>query len=82
MHERYARTPEPKQMVMPPRADHLHFADNAEAAHEQLRSATLPAGASWIAREMRPIAERCSGEEAHRRIQVHPVARLESTLEG
>jgi hypothetical protein len=53
-------------MVVLPRADHLHFVDNVEQAHEQLRTASLPPEASWISREMRPIAELCSGEEAHR----------------
>jgi hypothetical protein len=80
MHELYSRTPGPKQMVLLPRADHLHFVDNVEQAHEQLRAASLPPEASWISREMRPIAELCTGEEAHRHIQSHTLARLNATL--
>jgi len=53
MHELYSRTPGPKQMVVLPHADHLHFVDNVEQAHEQLRTASLPPEASWISREMR-----------------------------
>jgi len=80
MHELYSRTPEPKQMLVLPRADHLHFVDNVEQAHEQLRAASLPPEASWISREMRPIAELCSGEEAHRQIQSHTLAHLNAAL--
>jgi len=68
-------------MVVLRRAGHSHFVDNVEQAHEQLRAASLPPQAAWIAREMRPIAELCSGEEAHRQIQSHTLAHLESTLE-
>jgi hypothetical protein len=80
MHELYSRTPGPKQMVLLPRADHLHFVDNVEQAHEQLRAASLPPEASWISREMRPIAELCNGEEAHRQIQSHTLVHLNAAL--
>jgi pimeloyl-ACP methyl ester carboxylesterase len=80
MHELYSRTPGPKQMVVLPCADHLHFVDNVEQAHEQLRAASLPPEASWIAREMRPIADLSSGEEAHRQIQNHTLAHLNAAL--
>jgi dienelactone hydrolase len=80
MHELYSRTPGPKQMVVLPRADHLHFVDNVEQAHEQLRTASLPPEASWISREMRPIADLCTGEEAHRQIQSYTLAHLDAAL--
>jgi len=80
MHELYSRTPGPKKMVVLPRADHLHFVDNVEQAHEQLRAASLPPEASWISREMRPIAELSTGEEAHRQIQRHTLAHLNAAL--
>ncbi len=80
MHELYSRTPGLKQMVVLPRADHLHFVDDVEQAHEQLRSASLPPEVSWISREMRPIAELCTGEEAHRQIQSHVLAHLDAAL--
>jgi dienelactone hydrolase len=80
MHELYSRTPGPKQMVVLARADHMHFMDNVAQAHEHLRGASLPPEASWISREMRPIAELCTGEEAHRQIQSHTVAHLNAAL--
>jgi predicted dienelactone hydrolase len=80
MHELYSRTPGAKLLVVLPRADHLHFVDNVEQAHEELRAASLPAEVSWISREMRPIAELCSGEEAHREIQRHTLAHLNAAL--
>jgi len=82
MHELYSRTPEPKQMAILPRADHMHFVDNIEQEHEQLRAASLPPEASWISREMRPIAELCSGEDAHRQIKSHTLAHLNAVLLG
>jgi predicted dienelactone hydrolase len=82
MRELYSRTPGQKQMVVLPSADHLHFVDNVEQAHEQLRAASLSPEASWISREMRPIAELCSGEEAHREIQSHTLAHLSAALSG
>jgi hypothetical protein len=45
-----------------------------------IRAACLPPDASWISREMRPIAELCTGEEAHRQIQSHTLAHLNATL--
>jgi predicted dienelactone hydrolase len=80
MHELYSRTPGAKHMVVLPRADHLHFVNNVEQDHEQLRAASLPPEAAWISREMRPIAELCTGEEAHRQILSHTLAHLNATL--
>jgi hypothetical protein len=80
MHELYSRTPGSKQMAVLPRADHLQFVDNVEQDHEQLRGACLPSEASWISREMRPVAELCTGEEAHRQIQSHTLAYLNAAL--
>ncbi len=80
MHELFSRTPGRKQMVVLPRAGHMHFIDNVEQAHEQLRAASLPPEASWISSEMRPIAELCTAEEAHRRIQSHTLAHLNAAL--
>lgn len=80
MHELYSRTPGPRQMVVIPRADHLHFVDDVEEAHEKLRAASLPPEASWISREMRPIAQFCTGEEAHLQIQSHALAHLNAVF--
>jgi predicted dienelactone hydrolase len=66
MYEIYERTPGTKRMVILRRADHLHFMDHVEELHEAAR--TMPAWTpelAWLSKEMRPIAELCSGEQAH-----------------
>lgn len=80
MYELYERNPGAKQMVILRRADHLHFLDNVEERHEQTRAMTFPPDAAWIPREMRPIGELCSGEEARRFIRGLTLAHLDATL--
>jgi predicted dienelactone hydrolase len=82
MYELYQRTPGAKQMVILRRADHLHFLDNVEERHEQTRAMTFPPAAAWIPREMRPIGELCSGEEARRFTRGLTLAHLDATLKG
>jgi hypothetical protein len=65
MYEIFERTPATKQMVILRRADHLHFMDDVEEMHETVRAMQFPAELAWIPKEMRPIAELCSGEQAH-----------------
>jgi predicted dienelactone hydrolase len=65
MYELFERTPAAKQMVILRRADHAHFMDNAEEAHEAFRTMPLTAELAMIQKEMRPIDELCSGEQAH-----------------
>ncbi len=65
MYELFQRTPATKQMFILRRADHCHFMDNPEQQHEGMRTTSWPEELSWISREMRPIAELCSGEQAH-----------------
>ncbi|MGH9825026.1 MAG: alpha/beta hydrolase family protein [Blastocatellia bacterium] len=64
MYEIFQRTRSTKRMVILRRADHLHFVDNVEQEHEAVRTTTWPAELGWIQREMRPIAELCSGQQA------------------
>jgi hypothetical protein len=52
-------------MVILRRADHLHFMDNVEEVHEAVRKMPWTGELAWIPKEMRPIAELCSGEQAH-----------------
>lgn len=82
MYELYERTPGAKQMVILRRADHLHFLDNVEERHERTRAMAFPPAAAWIPREMRPIGELCSGEEARRFIRGLTLAHLDATLKG
>ena len=65
MYEIFARTPATKQMLILRRADHMHFMDNVEETHEKARTTQFTGVLSWIPKEMRPIAELCSGDHAH-----------------
>ena len=65
MYELFERTPATKQMVILRRADHVHLLDDVEQQHEALRTMTWTGELAWIPKEMRPIAELCSGEQAH-----------------
>ncbi len=64
MYETFARTPATKQMVILRRADHMHFMDNVEEMHERVRKMPVPPELEWMKKEMRPIADLCSGEQA------------------
>lgn len=64
MYELFERTAATKKMLILRRADHLHFMDNVEQIHEAVRAMPMPAILSWVAGEMRPIAELCSGQQA------------------
>lgn len=59
MYELFGRAPEPKQLVILRKADHLHFVDNVEQTHESVR--LMP----FADEEMKPITELSSGEETH-----------------
>jgi dienelactone hydrolase len=65
MYEIFERTPATKQMVILRRADHMHFMDNVEEIHETVRKMQFTGESAWIPKEMRPIAELCSGEQAY-----------------
>src|SRR4030095_12465927 len=65
MYELFERTPATKQMFILRRADHMHFMDDVEEMHETVRTLTWSGELAWLPKEMRPIAELCSGEQAH-----------------
>jgi dienelactone hydrolase len=66
MYELFERTPATKQMVILRRADHMHFLDHVEEEHETGRKMLLERkDLAWMAEGMRPIAELCSGNQAH-----------------
>lgn len=65
MYEIFERTPATRRMVILRRADHMHFMDNVEEMHETVRAMAFPAELAWLPKEMLPIAELCSGEQAH-----------------
>ena len=69
--EIFERTPATKRLFVLPRADHLHFMDNARAIHEELRTTE---------KEMRPFDELCSEDEAHRIIRDLATAHMDTIL--
>jgi predicted dienelactone hydrolase len=80
--ELFERTPATKRMMVLPRADHLHFLDRVEVEHEAARTMNWTGKLSWIPKEMRPVAELCSGEEAHAFVRGYALAHLDGFLRG
>jgi dienelactone hydrolase len=65
MYELFERTPSKKLMVILRRADHCHFLDDVEQQHEAMRAMPFTPELAWLPKGMLPIAELCSGEQAH-----------------
>ena len=82
MYELFERTPGAKQMFILRQADHMHFMDNVEEMHETVRKMQFPGEAAWISQEMRPIAELCSGGEAHLFVRGLTLCHMDATLKG
>jgi dienelactone hydrolase len=80
MYELFERAPSPKQMVILRRADHLHFIDNVEQEHETFRTVLMPAEVAQMQKEMRPITELCSGEQAHLWVRGLTLAHMDAFL--
>jgi dienelactone hydrolase len=80
MYELFVRTPSRKQMVILRRADHLHFIDNVEQEHESLRTMPMPAEVAQMQRETLPIAELCTGEQAHLWVRGLTLAHMDAFL--
>ena len=78
--ELYERTPATARMFVLRGADHLHFVDDVEAAHESLRLGTLPGDAAWIPAAMRPLAELCPPARAHQAVRGITLAHFDATL--
>jgi dienelactone hydrolase len=80
MYDLFERTPATKQMVILRRADHLHFIDNVEQEHETMRAMTFSKELAWLTKEMRPIAELCSGEQSHLFVRGLTLAHVDAIL--
>ena len=80
MYEIFERTPATKQMVILRRADHMHFMDNVEEMHETVRKMQFTGELAWIPKEMRPIAELCSGERSHLFVRGLTVCHMDAVL--
>lgn len=80
MYELFQRTPATKQLAILRRADHCHFMDNVEQQHEILRTMPWTGELAWIPKELRPIAELCSGEHAHLFVRGLTLCHLDAIL--
>ncbi|MGH9201143.1 MAG: hypothetical protein ACRD2A_07900, partial [Vicinamibacterales bacterium] len=80
MYELFERTPASKHMVILRRADHAHFMDDVEELHEAVRKMSWTGELAWLAKEMQPITELCSGEQAHLFARGLTVAHMDATL--
>jgi dienelactone hydrolase len=80
MVELFERTPATKRMVILRRADHAHFVDEVEEDHEAVRAMPFSRELAWIPKEMRPIAELCSGEQAHAFVRGLTLCHMDATL--
>jgi dienelactone hydrolase len=80
MYELLARTPAPRQMIILRRADHLHFIDDVEQAHEATRATSFPGEAAWIPQAMPPIGHLCTEEQAHLFVRGLTLCQLDATL--
>ncbi|HEY3217265.1 MAG TPA: hypothetical protein VGK93_12315 [Candidatus Eisenbacteria bacterium] len=78
--ELFERTPATKRMVILRRADHAHFVDDVEEEHETVRTMLFTGELAWIPKEMRPIAELCSGDQAHRFVRGLTVCHMDAVL--
>jgi len=80
MYELFERTPAAKRMVILRRADHLHFMDDVEQVHEAVRKMPVTGELAWISKEMRPIEELCSGEQAQLFVRGLTLCQMDATL--
>lgn len=80
--ELFERTPASKRMFVLRNADHQHFLDDVEAAHEAMRTMPFPPEAAWIPAGMRPMTELASAEQAHVFVRGLTLAHLDATLKG
>jgi predicted dienelactone hydrolase len=80
MYEIFERTPATKQLVVLRRADHMHFMDHVEEMHEAVRNMPFTGDLAWLPKEMRPITELCSGEQAHLFVRGLTLCHFDATL--
>jgi len=79
MHELFERTPARKKMVVLENADHYHFCDRVEEAHELFRRMPHTGESAWMA-QMPPITELCPAKDAHLAVRGLALAHLDAAL--
>jgi len=80
MYELFERTRATKRMFILRRADHAHFMDNVEQMHEGARTSSATGDYAAMQKEMLPITELCSGEQAHLFVRGLTLAHFDATL--
>lgn len=80
MYELFDRTEATKRLIVLRRADHMHFMDNVEEMHETVRQMAFPEKLSWIPREMKPISQLSSGDQAHVFVRGLTLAHMDAVL--
>jgi hypothetical protein len=63
-----------------PSAAHISSSRQVDAETKSVRNMTFPEELSWIPREMRPIDELSSGEQAHLFVRGLTLAHMDATL--
>jgi len=81
MHELFGRTQSSKKMFVLLNADHMHFCDQVEQIHELFRMMPPPVF-DQLAKDIKPIAELCSGESAYRFVRGLGLAHMDAHLRG
>ena len=81
MYEIFDRIPAAKRLVVLRHADHMHFMDNVEQLHEAVRTSPpwIPE-LDYLQKEMRPIAELCTGKQSHLFVRGLTVAHFDAVL--
>jgi predicted dienelactone hydrolase len=81
MYEIFQRIPASKRMVVLRRADHMHFMDDVEQFHEAVRTSPpwIPE-LDYLQKEMRPIAELCTGDRSHLFVRGLTLAHFDAVL--
>lgn len=69
-----------KRMAVLHRADHMHFVDEIEKMHETFRTAPVPPELAEIQKQMLPMSELTSADEAHRFLREITLAHFEQFL--
>ena len=76
----FDRTPGTKRIATLRRADHQHFVDDVEGAHEAVRTMAPPPEGAWMVAATRPMTELCDGDTAHAFVRALTLAHLDATL--
>ena len=71
-----------KKMAILHRADHMHFMDDIEKLHEMFRTAEVPPEIREIQKQMLPMSELMTAEEAHRLVSEWTLAHFDEFMQS